>query len=441
MKAYVFIGPSLPLAEAQNYCEAEFLPPVELGQISRLLQYKPHVIGIIDGYFDSVPAVWHKEILMALSQGVHVVGGASMGALRAAELLAFGMQGEGEIFEWYRDGIIEADDEVAVLHTTAEHEYRAFSEPMVNIRKTLAQAAADSILDRSTHDTLIEIARQTFYKKRSYRQLLADGRNAGIAPKTITALEAYLKDHSIDLKKLDAIHVLQRVEAIRHIPEPHTATFELAPTSLVLDLLNQNQTVEETGDIKIDVKDLTNHARIEWDDFTDFRLRALTNLFLLQYAAQNGITLTPNEISAGKDDFLAHLGIGKEEIESWAIRNHIPLNQFEQYMQDWLLLRKIKSMASLVDNRTLLWQARLENRFEHLLIQTKEEIAASQHTDIQWGDEPLTWNHLFEYFKEKKQLSATTNALDFAYQFGFTTRQTFILSLLRSYLAQHPPQN
>ena len=53
----------------------------------------PGAIGVIDGYFDGVPSVWHKEILWALSQGIRVFGGASMGALRAAELDGFGMTG------------------------------------------------------------------------------------------------------------------------------------------------------------------------------------------------------------------------------------------------------------------------------------------------------------------------------------------------------------
>ena len=77
-------------------------------------------IGIIDGQFDHVPAVWHKEILWAMDRGVHVYGSASMGALRAAELHAFGMEGVGEIFECYRDGTLEDDDEVAVVHGAAD---------------------------------------------------------------------------------------------------------------------------------------------------------------------------------------------------------------------------------------------------------------------------------------------------------------------------------
>ena len=51
--------------------------------IGRSIAHRPRAIGIIDGYFQQVPSVWHKEILWAMAQGVHVFGSASMGALRA----------------------------------------------------------------------------------------------------------------------------------------------------------------------------------------------------------------------------------------------------------------------------------------------------------------------------------------------------------------------
>ena len=72
--------------------------------IGRSSATRPRAVGIIDGYFQQVPSVWHKEILWAMAQGVHVFGSASMGALRAAELAPFGMRGVGLIFEAYRDG-------------------------------------------------------------------------------------------------------------------------------------------------------------------------------------------------------------------------------------------------------------------------------------------------------------------------------------------------
>ena len=90
---------------------------------------QPAAIAIIDGYFDSVPAVSHKEILVALSMGVPVYGAASMGALRVAELHHFGMIGVGRIFERYREGSLEDDDEVAVVHGSADAGFLVQSRP------------------------------------------------------------------------------------------------------------------------------------------------------------------------------------------------------------------------------------------------------------------------------------------------------------------------
>ena len=92
MNILIFVGPSLPLSEAQRELDAIFLPPVSQGDIYRATLERPIAIGIIDGFFENVPAVWHKEILYALQQRIHVFGSASMGALRAAELEAFGFR-------------------------------------------------------------------------------------------------------------------------------------------------------------------------------------------------------------------------------------------------------------------------------------------------------------------------------------------------------------
>ena len=51
-------------------------------------------------------------------------------------------QGVGRIFEAFRDGVLEDDDEVAVVHGPPETGYLALSEPMVNIRGTLGRAEA-----------------------------------------------------------------------------------------------------------------------------------------------------------------------------------------------------------------------------------------------------------------------------------------------------------
>src|SRR5271156_3661014 len=115
MTAVIFAGPSMP-PPIPPIAGIEWRPPVRQGDLYSAALSGPAIIGVTDGYFEIVPTVWHKEILWAMAQGIHVYGSASIGALRAAELHPFGMVGIGHIFEAFRDGLLEDDDEVAVLH-------------------------------------------------------------------------------------------------------------------------------------------------------------------------------------------------------------------------------------------------------------------------------------------------------------------------------------
>src|SRR5437879_3858348 len=76
MSVYVFVGPTIGTDEASKELDATFLPPAAQGDVYRIASEGARAIGIIDGYFENVPAVWHKEILWAMSQGVHVFGAA-----------------------------------------------------------------------------------------------------------------------------------------------------------------------------------------------------------------------------------------------------------------------------------------------------------------------------------------------------------------------------
>ena len=141
MSVFVFLGPSLNIDSARAVWDApHYLPPVRQGDIYHITRKKPLAIAVIDGYFQGVPAVWHKEILWAMARGIPVFGAASMGARRAAELAAFGMVGVGEVFSAYHSGELADDDEVAVVHGPSALGYRARTEAMVNIRATLIRS-------------------------------------------------------------------------------------------------------------------------------------------------------------------------------------------------------------------------------------------------------------------------------------------------------------
>lgn len=215
MKIVVFTGPTLAQAEARALLDADYRPPVGQGDVYRAALERPLAIGIIDGYFERVPAVWHKEILWAMSQGVHVLGASSMGALRAAELEAYGMEGVGAIFRAVRAGTIEDDDDVAVAHGDAGSGFRATSEAMVNVRATLRAAEKAGAVTRRTRTTLERMAKETYYPERSWPGLWARARAGGVAEDRVRAVEAFVKRSRVNQKRDDALALLARLAELR----------------------------------------------------------------------------------------------------------------------------------------------------------------------------------------------------------------------------------
>jgi hypothetical protein len=214
MKIIAFAGPSIARDTVEAVANVECRPPVSQGDVYHAAKTAPDVIAIIDGYFEGVPSVWHKEILWALSQGIQVYGASSMGALRAAELHPFGMRGVGEIFAGYRDGIYEDDDEVAVLHGPAELNYMPLSLPMVNARATIDSAAKNSIISQPAAAALIEIAKSIFYQQRDWREIARQARSLGIDGDQITEFERWLPRGELDLKRQDALRLLDVLSGI-----------------------------------------------------------------------------------------------------------------------------------------------------------------------------------------------------------------------------------
>src|SRR6266704_219982 len=121
-----YVGPSLFGAMPEPRAGELWRPPAAQGDIlSAVITIAPRAIVLMDGVFHQSLAVWHKEIVYALLEGVIVIGAASMGALRAAELHRYGAIGIGRVFEMYRDG--EEDDSLVAM-TYDPETYRPLSE-------------------------------------------------------------------------------------------------------------------------------------------------------------------------------------------------------------------------------------------------------------------------------------------------------------------------
>ena len=233
---HVFLGPSLDMETAvQLLPEAHYHPPIQCGDMIRLLRIKPARIVIIDGLYEHVPAVWHKEILLALEQGVEIWGASSMGALRAAELYPYGMRGVGDVFHAFKSGVLCDDDEVAVLHQGKENNYLPMNDAMVSIRATCAKALEEGVLDMEAHDRLINFCKNQFYP---YRSLA--GAIKSLASDNTThylTFRDWLSRHGLtNVKRNDAMSVLKEVAASSFV---HTNSLSETPMTIFLNELTQ----------------------------------------------------------------------------------------------------------------------------------------------------------------------------------------------------------
>ncbi|HEX9768876.1 MAG TPA: TfuA-like protein [Kiloniellales bacterium] len=231
MTAVIFTGPTLSAEEGRAIYSAEFRPPASRGDVYRVARTAPKAIGIVDGYFERVPSVWHKEILWAMSQGIHVFGSGSIGALRAAELASFGMEGVGFVFEAFRDGRLEDDDEVAVEHGPVESGYLS-TDAMVNIRVTLSAAVAAGIICEDASARLVSVAKSLFFKNRSYSRILGSAARDGLPASELDALRDWLPLGKVDQKKKDARAMLVAMkEFLDTNPMPKSVIYSFEHTT------------------------------------------------------------------------------------------------------------------------------------------------------------------------------------------------------------------
>jgi hypothetical protein len=200
----VFAGPSLP-ARARPDGPFEWFPPATAGDLIRLAERPPAKLCLIDGFFDSRPAPWHKEILTLMARGTVLFGASSMGALRAAELHRFGMVGVGAIFRAYADGRLTGDDEVALVHATDELDWAPLSVPTVELRATLVAACRAGLIDADTARRLRSAGHAVHFADRDWpvleRVFVDEGH---IGPATARRLQAM----HVPLKRQDAVDCL-----------------------------------------------------------------------------------------------------------------------------------------------------------------------------------------------------------------------------------------
>jgi hypothetical protein len=202
----LFAGPSL---FGQDFDPAGLVvrPPARQGDIHRALLDGAEAIGLVDGVFGFVPSVWHKEILFALSQGVRVLGGASLGALRAAECRDFGMEPVGEIATAYASGVRFEDADVCLAHAPGELGFMPLSEPLVDVEASVARLLDLRMIEGAEAWRWLNAARDIYFADRTPEAML----KAAALP---AELAGEYRRHRVGVKARDALAVVERLKTL-----------------------------------------------------------------------------------------------------------------------------------------------------------------------------------------------------------------------------------
>ena len=146
-----FVGPTLYKAEVSPLPGELWLGPAAQGDVLKAcIRWNPKQIVLVDGTFRQTLAVWVKELVFVMVDGVKFIGASSMGALRASELWRYGAVGVGRIFEAYKSG--EVQDDAWVAMTYDSDTYRPLTEPPCGMAQKREDALAAIEYARTNKD-------------------------------------------------------------------------------------------------------------------------------------------------------------------------------------------------------------------------------------------------------------------------------------------------
>ena len=395
----VFLGPTLSHDDARDVLDAEYRPPAAHGDVLRVALRRPKAIGLVDGVFERVPAVWHKEILFALSEGVHVYGAASMGALRAAELDAFGMRGVGTVYRAYADGVLEDDDEVAVAHAGTEHGFRALSDAMVDVRATLAAAVGAGVIHEGTADGLVARIKSTFYAERALVAALDR------ADEEHELLRAWLPGGRVERKREDALELLRAIRRdLDDGLEPFRPTWTLQRTRYWEEARRSVEVAGSdepgpTADAALDA--VLDEVRLDPDAYKRLADRSLLTALARNAAASFGVDVSSWARKAALEEERRARGLLEpEDLDTWLDENDLDRTDLPEIGRRLAVLRWARDAHRDAVAGEMTLAVRADDTYAGLAgrAERKRELLASLPSDRATpGDEELVgW-----YFRER----------------------------------------
>jgi hypothetical protein len=211
-KPVLFAGPSLELCD-QNLIGGAFecKRPIKRGDLEQLIDGRKRVgtIIILDGVYGSNLAITPTECRQAIKAGWTLIGGSSMGALRASELWSVGMMGLGNVYNLFRIGKLKSDADVAVSYNKDFQEELTLS--IVYIRSVLGQLCNQKVVDVATARQLLLAARKIAWFERFPNLLLDAWRRKGVDSNSLSKMKELFLNPNFNPKKRDASYIISLI--------------------------------------------------------------------------------------------------------------------------------------------------------------------------------------------------------------------------------------
>jgi hypothetical protein len=172
-----------------------------------------------------------------------------MGALRAAELGPLGVIGVGRIFRWVREGLVEDDGEVALLHGHAEHGFRPLTLPLVNVRAAAEDAQAEGLLSAREARALLAAGASLRYGDRTWPRVLAAARLGEPARARLRAFLPRARDPKADDARACLAAAMSFARARRSGAPPPPRPGALPPSHVRRARLRHARTVLPGGEV------------------------------------------------------------------------------------------------------------------------------------------------------------------------------------------------
>ncbi|MFI6373331.1 TfuA-like protein [Streptomyces sp. NPDC050546] len=265
---HVYAGPSLDAAAVRALLpDAEVHPPVRHGDLMASAAGPGDRVIVLDGQFFQSASVRHKEICEVIGRGAAVYGAASMGALRAAELGPYGMTGSGVVHRLYATGLIERDDEVALVHTEPDAGSRALTVALVSVRVALRRQVRRRAITSHDELSLLAAAEQLPFTSRTWRGIFQQAET--VSRETTETVRAAVAGpaETWDVKAQDARALLTRLarDPALTVPQP-------VPVPTTVHMENWRRTADA------DALTLLTAAQIYADDYPALHQRTVLRL-------------------------------------------------------------------------------------------------------------------------------------------------------------------